>query len=113
MRRRAAAALGILLTLAPLAARADTSGGVAPDAGAGKRRAAVCFACHGVGGVGVIPGIPHLAGQDRGYLEKSLRAYRDGGRVDPAMSAMAKPLSDADIANITAYFSMQGRPQNR
>lgn len=80
-----------------------------PDAGAGKKRAAVCFACHGTGGIAKMPGTPHLAGQDRAYLEKALRAYREGTRQDPTMTAMAKPLSDADIANLVAFFSLQSR----
>nr|WP_312477354.1 c-type cytochrome [Achromobacter ruhlandii] len=79
----------------------------AADIAAGKRRAEVCFACHSVNGVSKIPGTPHLAGQQRDYLEKALRAYRDGTtRQDPTMTAMAKPLNDADIVNIAAYFNL-------
>lgn len=76
------------------------------DVSAGKQRAAVCFACHGENGVSKIPGTPHLAGQDRSYLEKALRAYKSGSRQDPSMSAMAQPLSDSDIVNIAAYFNL-------
>jgi cytochrome c5 len=76
------------------------------DVSAGKQRAAVCFACHGENGVSKIPGTPHLAGQDRPYLEKALRAYKSGSRQDPSMSAMAQPLSDSDIVNIAAYFNL-------
>jgi cytochrome c553 len=36
---------------------------------------------------------------------KQLKAFRDGTRSDPMMSPMAKPLSDADIENLAAYFS--------
>ena len=40
------------------------------------------------------------------YLIKALTAYRVGvTRTDETMTAMAKPLSDADIINIAAYFS--------
>nr|WP_315465164.1 c-type cytochrome [uncultured Rhodoferax sp.] len=82
-------------------------GGPAPDVGAGKKRAAACFACHGDNGISKIPGTPHLAGQERSYLESALRAYRDGQtRQNATMNAMAKPLSDRDIANIAAYFSL-------
>jgi cytochrome c5 len=78
-----------------------------PPVGAGKKRAAACFACHGENGISKIPGTPHLAGQDRGYLESALRAYRDGQtRQNVTMNAMAKPLSDRDIANVAAYFSL-------
>lgn len=81
-------------------------GGPAADVAAGQQRAAACFACHNANGIAQIPGTPHLAGQERGYLEKALRAYRDGStRQEPTMNAMAKPLSDQDIANIAAYFS--------
>lgn len=85
----------------------------APDIGAGKKRAAACFSCHTPEGIAKIPGVPHLAGQERSYLEKALRAYRGGQqRQDPTMAAMAKPLSDADIVNIAAYYSLQTRMNN-
>lgn len=78
-----------------------------PDTSAGKRRAGACFACHGEDGFSKIPGYPHLAGQNREYLIKSLKAYRDGTRPDPTMNAMAKPLSDKDILDIAAYYEKQ------
>jgi len=79
----------------------------AADAAEGKKRAAVCFACHGESGIARSPGIPNLAGQNRDYLEKALHAYREGQqRQDPTMTAMAKPLSDKDISNIAMYFSL-------
>jgi cytochrome c5 len=94
-------------------AYAYPSGAAAPDAGAGKRRAAVCFSCHTAEGISNIPGVPHLAGQERSYLEKVLHSYREGQqRQDPTMTAMVKPLSDADIVNISAYFSLLPRGAN-
>jgi cytochrome c5 len=85
----------------------------APDVGAGKKRAAACFACHGADGISRIPGTPHLAGQERAYLESALRGYRDGQqRQNPTMNAMAKPLSDRDISNVAAYFSLLARMGN-
>ena len=64
------------------------------------------MACHGEDGRSRTPGTPHLAGQDREYLIKALRAYRIGeARRDETMTAMAKVLSDADIINIAAFFS--------
>lgn len=96
--------------LAWLGTSALAANTAAPDVGAGKKRAAVCFACHGADGISRIPGTPHLAGQERTYLESALRAYRDGqARVNPTMNPMAKPLSDRDIVNIAAYFSLQTR----
>jgi cytochrome c5 len=99
-----------LLVLSATLAHAQSGGSSAADVGAGKKRAAACFACHNADGISKIPGTPHLAGQDRAYLENALRAYRDGQtRQNPTMNAMAKPLSDRDITNIAAYFSLQVR----
>lgn len=99
-----------LLGLSSFPSHAQPGGTAAPDIGAGKKRAAACFACHGENGIAKIPGTPHLAGQERRYIESALRAYRDGqGRQNATMTAMAKPLTDRDIANIAAYFSLQTR----
>ncbi|MEN8108865.1 MAG: cytochrome c [Pseudomonadota bacterium] len=77
----------------------------AGDAAAGKAKAASCAGCHGANGISNNPMWPNLAGQQQGYLVKQLKAFRDGTRNDPMMSPMAKPLSDADIENIAAYYS--------
>ncbi|BBU64217.1 hypothetical protein MSC49_41520 (plasmid) [Methylosinus sp. C49] len=76
-----------------------------PDVAAGRKRAEVCMACHGENGRAVVPGVPHLAGQDRDYLAQALRDYRLAQeRHNPTMTEMAKPLSDADIDNIAGFF---------
>ncbi len=72
---------------------------------AGKAKASACAACHGTQGVSTNPVWPNLAGQHAAYLAIALKAYRDGRRVDPLMSLMARPLSDQDIADLAAYFS--------
>ncbi|MFB3101017.1 MAG: cytochrome c [Gammaproteobacteria bacterium] len=77
----------------------------AGDIAAGKAKAATCAVCHGAEGVSGNDIWPNLAGQKAGYLVKSMKAFRDGGRKDPIMSPMASPLSDDDIANLAAYFS--------
>ncbi|WP_297528669.1 c-type cytochrome [Thiohalobacter sp.] len=89
--------LGVSLSL-PLAAQAA-------DIAAGKAKAASCAGCHGANGISNNPMWPNLAGQKAGYLAKQLRAFRDGTRQDPMMTPMAKPLSDADIENLAAYYS--------
>ncbi|TCK19511.1 cytochrome c553 [Thiogranum longum] len=78
---------------------------MAGDAAAGKAKAATCAGCHGANGVSANPLWPNLAGQKDAYLAKQLKAFRDGSRTDPTMSAMAKPLTDADIDNLATYFS--------
>ncbi len=78
---------------------------MAGDAAAGKAKAATCAGCHGAAGVSANPLWPNLAGQKEAYMVKQLTAFREGTRADPMLSPMAKPLSDADIDNLAAYFS--------
>lgn len=78
---------------------------LAGDAAAGKAKAATCAGCHGAAGVSNNPLWPNLAGQQTAYLVKQMKAFRDGTRNDPMMTPMAKPLSDADIENIAAYYN--------
>ena len=100
--------LTVALWLTAPALFAQSYGAPAPDIAVAKSRGAVCFACHGENGVSVLPGTPSLAGQNRLYLEKALHAYRLAQtRTDPTMTAMAHPLSDRDIVNLAAYFSLQ------
>jgi cytochrome c553 len=76
----------------------------AGDATRGRAKAAACAACHGPQGLSVAPDAPNLAGQPELYLAAQLKAYRDGTRRHEVMSLMAKPLSDADIEDLAAWF---------
>ena len=67
--------------------------------------AAACAGCHGPEGKALNPEWPNIAGQNKPYLIKALKAYRDGGRSDPLMTPMAKPLSDEAIETLATYFS--------
>lgn len=79
--------------------------GSAADIAAGKAKASSCVGCHGAAGVSANPLWPNLAGQKMPYLVKQLKAFRDGSRQDPMMAPMARPLSDADIEDLAAYFA--------
>ncbi len=79
---------------------------------AGKAKSQTCVACHGADGNSAIAMYPKLAGQHAKYLEKQLQDLKLGmtsggkqGRYDPVMSGMAMPLSDEDIADLSAYFA--------
>ena len=96
----------VLAFLTAAAMAGATSAAFAGDIAAGKAKAvAVCAACHGVNGIGTTDMYPNLAGQKAAYLVKQLKAFRDGTRNDPIMVNMAKPLSDADIDNIAAFYA--------
>ncbi len=88
----------------------------AGDVDAGKAKAAVCGACHGVTGQGnpafpdpMNPGktkaVPALAGQNGGYLTKQMQDFKSGARKDILMTGQALGLSDVDIANLAAYYA--------
>ena len=77
----------------------------AADLAAGKSKAIVCTSCHGANGISISPDIPNLAGQKALYLAKAIRDYKSGERKNGMMSAVVGTISDADIENISAYFS--------
>jgi len=85
----------------PLPVSAEKPG----DAGAGKKLAANCAACHGKAGMSVNPEWPNLAGQHPVYLANTLNAFKSGTRKNDMMSGIAAGLSDADIRNAAAYFA--------
>lgn len=95
----------VVLSIAALAFAGSFASAQAGDVAAGKAKSATCAGCHGGNGISMVPMYPNLAGQKEQYLVKQLKAFRDGTRTDPTMSAMAKPLSDADIDNLAAYFA--------
>jgi cytochrome c553 len=81
-------------------------GAAAPaDPQAGRARAAACAVCHGPAGLSALPNAPHLAGQPALYLEEQLKNYRSGRRRHEQMNVVAKPLSDAEIADLAAWFA--------
>ncbi|ODS68485.1 MAG: cytochrome C [Acidovorax sp. SCN 68-22] len=66
----------------------------------------VCFRCHGTDGRGNAQ-IARVAGQQAGYLSKTLTLYRDGKspRADSIMQPNTRQMADADIAAVAAYVS--------
>jgi cytochrome c553 len=92
-------------TLALIALAAAAVPATAQDAEAGRAKAAACAVCHGPLGISVTPDAPNLAGQPAIYLAAQLRAYRSGARKHEVMAVMAKPLGDADIGNLAAWFA--------
>jgi cytochrome c553 len=85
------------------------------DPSAVKRGAALagqCAACHGPRGEGdAFQAIPAIQGQPAGYLQLQLTILKENKRklddavVDETKKTMLKPLSEADLAGLAAYFS--------
>lgn len=78
----------------------------AGDAAAGKKVAeAGCADCHGEDGKGDDQ-TPALAGMSVDKFTKGMTEYKNGTRTkDAKMAKAAKKLSDADIANVAAYYA--------
>lgn len=78
----------------------------AQDAKAGRDKARMCTVCHGDLGIAVAPNAPNLAGENAAYIEEQLKAFKSGRRQHEQMSIIASGLSDKDIKNLAAWFSM-------
>ena len=81
------------------------AGALAADPPPGKAKAQMCAACHGVLGIGTLPDTPNLAGQPRIYLIEQLKAFRGGKRSHEVMTLIARPMTDADIADLADWYS--------
>jgi cytochrome c553 len=92
--------LALTLVLATL-----SFGALAGDPVAGKAKSMTCAGCHGMNGISNNGMWPNLAGQKEPYLVSQLKQFRDGQRNNAMMTAMAKGLSDTDIANLAAYYA--------
>ncbi|MDA0789353.1 MAG: cytochrome c [Proteobacteria bacterium] len=92
----------IVLLIASLMLSATVFGA---DPEAGKTKATICGACHGMKGISANDIWPNLAAQKQGYLVKQIKAFRDGVRSDPSMKPMVQNLTDKDIEDIAAYYS--------
>ncbi len=94
---------GVLTAMLAVMATPALAGG---DASLGEAQAAACGACHGQdGATGLDPTYPSLAGQNEKYLTNQLKMIRDGGRVIPLMAGQLNGKSDADLANLAAYYA--------
>jgi cytochrome c553 len=94
----------------------------AADLAAGQAAFAkfTCASCHGADAkTPTSPAYPILAGQHQDYLSHALHAYKRGQANAPAssnlrknaiMGAMVAQLTDADIANITAWLATLPSP---
>jgi cytochrome c553 len=77
----------------------------AGDLEEGRKKSAPCAACHGAVGISPNPSWPNLAGQQKDYLIRQMKDFRDGKRSDPWMSPMAQPLTDEDIEDLAVFFN--------
>jgi cytochrome c553 len=72
--------------------------------GRGATLALNCTMCHGAQGMSA-SSAPNLAGQYPEVVIKQLADYRAGKRASPIMEALARNLSEKDIADLAAYYA--------
>ena len=60
--------------------------------------------CHGPNGQGTQMA-PKLAGMSPAAFTQAMDEFKSGKRSNAMMQAQAKPLSDADIADLAAYYA--------
>ena len=84
----------------------------AQDVAAGEKKAAMCIGCHGIHGYQAsfpeVHKVPMISGQGAKYIVASLNAYKKGERKHPTMRGIAASLTDADMADLAAYYEQHG-----
>jgi cytochrome c553 len=101
--RAALLAVHLFALICPLVASGSVCS--AGDVKAGRTKALMCQACHGLDGLSKTPDAPNIASQIEPYIVEQLQAYKSGARKNDAMSVVAPSLSDTDIEDLAAYFS--------
>jgi cytochrome c553 len=100
-------ALSVMLALAgaPFVAQAQ-------DVAKGEQKAAMCIGCHGIAGYQAsfpeIHKVPMISGQNAKYIVAALNAYKKGERKHPTMRGISTSLSDADMADLAAFYEKHG-----
>lgn len=79
----------------------------AGNVNAGKKKSAVCAACHGADGNSLSNMFPKLAGQNTGYIVKQLNDMKSGVRSNPIMASIVANLSQQDMEDLAAYYASQ------
>jgi cytochrome subunit of sulfide dehydrogenase len=97
----AAIAVAAALLAAPSALRAQDAASLRDQA-----LAATCAQCHGTEGRATAgAALPGLAGLPAPYLAEQMQAFKAGARPGTIMPQLAKGYSDAQIAQLAAYFA--------
>ncbi len=74
--------------------------------GIAEKNVPACAGCHSPNGAGIPAQFARLAGQHQDYTVAQLNHFRDGSRANSAqMSAIAKRLSDEEIAAVADYMA--------
>ena len=82
------------------------------DAKAGQAINAMCIGCHGIKGYQAsfpeVYKVPMISGQNAKYIVSALNAYKKGERKHPTMRGISETLTDQNMADLGAYYSVHG-----
>lgn len=80
---------------------------------AGQALSKPCAGCHGIDGNSIKTGVPSLAGLQPVYFVPAVKAYLSGKRRGAAIMKNFKlSLSERDIKNLAAFYSVQHRKRS-
>lgn len=100
---------GFLLAMGSAAVAQAPVKGSAAD---GAKKNSMCIGCHGIPeyktAFPYLYRVPKIAGQNEAYIVSAMNAYRSGDRNHPSMVAIAKTLTDQDIADLAAFYAQGG-----
>jgi cytochrome c553 len=99
----AQAVAGVAATT-PAEAGAPAAPAANPAATHARVIAATCASCHGTHGISH-SAIPALAGLDKAYFIKQMKAFQDGSRPATVMHQHAKAYTDDEIEHMAAIFA--------
>lgn len=68
-----------------------------------------CMTCHGVTGMSSDERYPHLAAQKEAYIVDRLKYFKSEQEPFNQMNGQARPLSEADMQDLAAYYAAQRR----
>lgn len=100
--------VGVVLFLLAGSALAQAPAG---NAEAAKSKISMCVGCHGIPDYKTayphVYHVPMITGQQPVYIVNALQAYKSGARSHPSMRGIAQSLSDQDMADLAAYYSVE------
>lgn len=97
----------IMIIIASALYATSNSGFSAGDPSTGQAKSIVCSACHGPDGNSDNGDYPSLAGQVPGYIAQQLANFKLGIRSNAIMGGLAQTLTDVDMADLDAWYSLQ------
>jgi cytochrome c553 len=102
----------LLVLAGAVAALGASPAAQAQDAAQGKKKAAMCIGCHGIPGYQAsfpeVYKVPMISGQNTEYIVSALTAYKKGERKHSTMRGIAASLTDADMADLAAFYHQYG-----